>query len=144
MRNYEELFVFFEEELTKQNFNHQPLELYAPIKYTLKLGGKRIRPVLTLMSCEMFGGNAKDALPQAIAIELFHNFTLIHDDIMDDAPIRRGKESVFKKWNPNIAILSGDTLFALAYQYAQKADKKILPDILAVLSSQKFFLVTRP
>ena len=134
MRNYEELFTFFEEELAKQNFNHQPLELYAPIIYTLKLGGKRIRPVLTLMACEMFGGNAIDALPQAIAIELFHNFTLIHDDIMDDAPIRRGQESVFKKWNPNIAILSGDTLFALAYQYAQKADKRILPDILSIFN----------
>lgn len=134
MRNYEELFVFFEEELAKQNFNYQPLELYAPIKYTLKLGGKRIRPVLTLMACEMFGGNAIDSLPQAIAIELFHNFTLIHDDIMDDAPIRRGQESVFKKWNPNIAILSGDTLFALAYQYAQKADKRILPDILSIFN----------
>ena len=86
------------------------------------------------MTCEMFGGSATEALPQAIAIELFHNFTLIHDDIMDNAPIRRGKQSVFKKWNENIAILSGDTLFALAYQYAQQADKDILPDILTVFN----------
>lgn len=134
MRGYEELFSFFKDHLQQQKFDHQPRELYAPIEYTLKLGGKRIRPVLTLMSCEMFGGNAQDALPQAIAIELFHNFTLIHDDIMDDAPIRRGKQSVFKKWNPNIAILSGDTLFALAYQYAQQADNVLLPDILSVFN----------
>lgn len=134
MRNYEDLFSFFEKELARQEFSQQPLELYAPIKYTLKLGGKRIRPVLTLMACEMFGGNASTALPQAIAIELFHNFTLIHDDIMDDAPIRRGKQSVFKKWNPNIAILSGDTLFALAYRYAQQADNMILADILSVFN----------
>ena len=86
MRGYDKLLPFFEEHLEKQKFDHDPYELYAPIAYTLKLGGKRIRPVLTLMACEMFGGYAKDALPQAIAIELFHNFTLIHDDIKDDAP----------------------------------------------------------
>ena len=134
MRGYDKLLPFFEEHLEKQKFDHDPYELYAPIAYTLKLGGKRIRPVLTLMACEMFGGYAKDALPQAIAIELFHNFTLIHDDIMDDAPLRRGEESVYKKWNSNIAILSGDTLFALAYQYAQQAEKEILPDILNVFN----------
>ena len=134
MRGYKELFPLFEEHLKKQKFNHQPKELYAPIAYTLQLGGKRIRPVLTLLSCEMFGGKAIDALPQAIAIELFHNFTLIHDDIMDNAPIRRGKKSVFKKWNSNIAILSGDTLFALAYQYAQQAKTEILPDILNIFN----------
>ena len=134
MRGYEDLFPFFEKHLDEQRFNHQPNELYDPIIYTVKIGGKRIRPVLTLMSCEMFGGDAAKALPQAIAVELFHNFTLIHDDIMDDAPLRRGKESVFKKWNPNIAILSGDTLFALAYQYAQQADRNILPEILDVFN----------
>jgi geranylgeranyl diphosphate synthase type II len=135
MRGYDELFRFFEENLVEQKFSHQPIELYGPITYTLKLGGKRIRPVLTLMSCEMYGGKASDALPQAIAIELFHNFTLIHDDIMDNAPLRRGKKSVFKKWNPNIAILSGDTLFALAYQYAQQANRNILPEILSVFNN---------
>ncbi len=86
------------------------------------------------MACELFGGNIEDALPQAMAIEMFHNFTLIHDDIMDNAPLRRGKESVFKKWNPSVAILSGDTLFALAYQYVQKADKDILPDVLDIFN----------
>jgi geranylgeranyl diphosphate synthase type II len=134
MGNYEELIVYFEKQLSKQAFGHQPGELYAPISYTVGLGGKRIRPILTLMSCELFGGKKEEALSQAIAIELFHNFTLIHDDIMDNAPIRRGKETVFKKWNANIAILSGDTLFALAYQYAQQARIDILPETLAVFS----------
>jgi geranylgeranyl diphosphate synthase type II len=82
----------------------------------------------------MYCGDFKRALPQSIAIELFHNFTLIHDDIMDNAPIRRGKKTVFKKWNSNIAILSGDTLFALAYHYAQQAEKEILPEILSVFN----------
>jgi len=134
MEGYEDLIIFFEEKLEKQAFGHQPGELYAPIRYTINLQGKRIRPILTLMACELFGGNKEEALSQAIAIELFHNFTLIHDDIMDNAPIRRGKETVFKKWNSNIAILSGDTLFALAYQYAQNARIEILPETLAVFS----------
>lgn len=125
---------YFEKHLETQKFDHQPVELYEPIQYTLMLPGKRIRPVLTLMACELFDGIIENALPQAIAIELFHNFTLIHDDIMDNAPIRRGKKTVFKKWNSNIAILSGDTLFALAYQYVQLADKQVLPEILSVFN----------
>lgn len=134
MKNYEQLLEYFEEQLNKIVYNDKPLELYSPIKYTLGFGGKRIRPVTTLMGCELFCNDFTKALPQAIAIELFHNFTLIHDDIMDNAPIRRGKETVFKKWNSNIAILSGDTLFALAYQYAQQADKEILHDTLNVFN----------
>lgn len=134
MKNYEQLVEYFEGQLHKIKYNNKPLELYSPIKYTLSFGGKRIRPVTTLMGCELFCDDYKKALPQAIAIEMFHNFTLIHDDIMDDAPIRRGKETVFKKWNSNIAILSGDTLFALAYQYAQQADKNILPHTLRIFN----------
>ena len=134
MKGYKELYAYFESKLKQQAFDNKPSELYAPIQYTLALGGKRIRPVLTLMACELFGGQIEKALPQAIAIELFHNFTLIHDDIMDDAPLRRGKETVFKKWNNNIAILSGDTLFALAYQYVQQTDTNILPVTLSVFN----------
>lgn len=134
MNNYESLIEYFEEKLEEIEYNNEPIELYQPIKYTLGFGGKRIRPVTTLMGCELFSNEYKKALPQAIAIELFHNFTLIHDDIMDNAPIRRGKETVFKKWDSNIAILSGDTLFALAYQYAQQADKEILQDTLTVFN----------
>ncbi len=135
MKNYEQLIEYFEEQLKTIKYKNDPLELYSPITYTLGFGGKRIRPVTTLMGCELFCGDYSKALPQAIAIELFHNFTLIHDDIMDNAPIRRGRETVYKKWNSNIAILSGDTLFALAYQYAQQADKEILHDILSVFNN---------
>ncbi len=129
-----QLSEYFEKELARQHFGGFPSQLYEPIEYTLKLGGKRIRPVLTLMGCCLFDNDLAKALPQAIAIELFHNFTLIHDDIMDNAPVRRGKKTVFKKWNQNTAILSGDTLFAKAYQYAQMADKEILGEVLSVFS----------
>lgn len=134
MNGFEHLTAFFENKLKEQKFGNKPSELYLPISYTLSLCGKRIRPILTLMACEMYCGNYERALPQAIAIELFHNFTLIHDDIMDNAPIRRGKQTVYKKWDSNIAILSGDTLFALAYHYAQQANKEILPEILGVFN----------
>lgn len=134
MSNYEQLITYFEEQLNNITYNNKPIELYDPIRYTLGIGGKRIRPVTTLMGCELFCGDYAKALPQAIAIELFHNFTLIHDDIMDNAPIRRGKETVYRKWDANIAILSGDTLFALAYQYAMQANNEILKDILEVFN----------
>jgi len=134
MHSFDELLSFFEDRLKQEKFSRDPEELYSPINYTLDLGGKRIRPVLTLMACDMFGGDINKALPQAIAIEMFHNFTLIHDDIMDNAPIRRGKQTVYKKWSPNIAILSGDTLFAYAYQYAQKADTNVLRNVLSVFN----------
>jgi len=96
MNNYEQLVEYFEIRLHQIEYNNKPIELYSPIKYTLGFGGKRIRPVTTLMGCELFCEDFEKAMPQAIAIELFHNFTLIHDDIMDNAPIRRGKETVFK------------------------------------------------
>lgn len=95
----------------------QPNLLYDPIVYGLSQGGKRIRPLLTLMGCELFGGDIEKALYPAVGVEIFHNFTLLHDDIMDKAPIRRGQPTVYKKWNENIAILSGDAMFALAYGF---------------------------
>jgi geranylgeranyl diphosphate synthase type II len=98
-------------------FPAEPADLYNPISYTLALGGKRLRPLLVLASCQMFGGDTSDAINPAIGIELFHNFTLLHDDIMDEAPLRRGKETVYKKWNSNVAILAGDTMFAIANKY---------------------------
>ncbi|HKJ31851.1 MAG TPA: polyprenyl synthetase family protein [Balneolales bacterium] len=107
-----------------------PESLYKPVHYTLKLGGKRIRPNLVLLSCGMTGGDPEEALPAAIAIELLHNFTLIHDDIMDQADTRRGKESVYKKWDESTAILSGDVMFAYAsrqlkyYGYSNKYSKE--------------------
>jgi len=111
--------------LSKENFNKSPTNLYDPIDYTLKLGGKRLRPILALAACDLFGGSIDDALKPAIGLEIFHNFTLLHDDIMDEAPQRRGKATVYKKWNANIAILSGDTMFALAYQYIGMARKNL-------------------
>ncbi len=95
----------------------QPLELYQPVDYCLSNGGKRIRPLMTLLGCKLFGGDPALAVSPALGLELFHNFTLMHDDIMDNAPIRRGRPSVHVKWNANTAILSGDVLFALAYKH---------------------------
>jgi len=100
----------------------------------MDLGGKRLRPLLTLMSCDMFGGRIEDALAPAMGLELFHNFTLLHDDIMDQAPIRRGKETVFKKWNTNSAILSGDTLFVMAYELVTKTTPALLPQVLELFN----------
>jgi geranylgeranyl diphosphate synthase type II len=116
------------------NFHFQPSSLYDPIKYMIELGGKRLRPSLTLMSCDMFGGRIDNALAPAMGLELFHNFTLLHDDIMDQAPIRRGKETVFKKWNTNSAILSGDTLFVMAYELVTKTTPALLPQVLELFN----------
>lgn len=101
-------------------FPDEPVLLYDPVRYTLSLGGKRIRPLLCLAACDLFGGDIDNAIGPAIGLELFHNFTLLHDDIMDAAPLRRGKETVYKKWNTNVAILSGDTMFAIANRYMLK------------------------
>ena len=100
-----------------ENFISDPAELYEPIQYTLALGGKRLRPTLLLAACDMFGGDIPKASSAAVGIEVFHNFTLLHDDLMDKSLLRRGKETVYRRWNENIAILSGDTMFALAYRY---------------------------
>jgi geranylgeranyl diphosphate synthase type II len=134
MHRIEELHNIIKNNIEKLDYKLEPAELYEPIKYTLSFGGKRIRPVLTLLACDLFGGNIEDAVNSAIALELFHNFTLIHDDIMDKAPLRRGKPTVYKKWNTDIAILSGDTLFAKAYQIAIKTKEEYLKKVLNVLT----------
>jgi geranylgeranyl diphosphate synthase type II len=113
----------------------EPKRLYEPIRYTLASGGKRIRPVLVLAACNAFSESIEKALNPALAIELFHNFTLIHDDIMDNAPIRRNNPTVFAKWNSDIAILSGDALSILAYQLLSKTDKEFLIPVLNVFNS---------
>jgi geranylgeranyl diphosphate synthase type II len=120
--------------ISNQEFKRKPQRLYDPIAYTMNHGGKRLRPLLTLMACDLFDGDVEKALYPALALEVFHNFTLVHDDIMDKAPLRRGRETVFKKWDSNIAILSGDTMFALAYQYALRTDYQLVPKILEVFS----------
>lgn len=114
--------------------NQEPQNLYEPIKYILSLGGKRIRPVLTLMSSEIFNCNYKKALPAATAVEVFHNFSLIHDDIMDDAPLRRGNETVHEKWNINTGILSGDAMLILAYQYFEQYEPIIFRELAKLFS----------
>lgn len=108
----------------------EPKELYLPIQYTISNAGKRFRPVVMMMSCDLLNGDFADAIHPAVSLELLHNFTLIHDDIMDQAPLRRGRETVYRKWNSNIAILSGDTLFAMAYDYLIRTDPRVLPDLL--------------
>ncbi len=99
-----------------------PKNLYLPIEYILGLGGKRLRPILVFMGVTAFGEDYKEALDASLAIELFHNFTLLHDDIMDEAPLRRGRETVHEKWDVNTAILSGDAMFILAYQLLESYD----------------------
>lgn len=107
---------FFEIALENSYSTSPPAALYQPIYYLLNLGGKRLRPILTLMAADIFGNNHRKAIDAALAVEIFHNFTLMHDDIMDSAPLRRGSATVHNKWNTNTAILSGDAMMILAYQ----------------------------
>lgn len=124
----------FNKALEDEKINNKPPELYDPIKYILSIGGKRIRPTMLLMACDLFGGDFREAMPAALAIEMFHNFTLVHDDIMDKAPLRRGKETVYKKWNTNIAILTGDTMMPLAYDFILHINDSKLKDVLKVFN----------
>ena len=112
----------------------QPKNLYEPIQYILSLGGKRMRPVLTLMAADVFNADCKKALPAAIAVEMFHNFSLVHDDIMDDAPLRRGNETVHEKWDVNTGILSGDAMLILAYQYFEEYEPDVFRDLAKLFS----------
>lgn len=118
-----------ERHLEKIRFPEQPSELYDPVRYILSIGGKRIRPALTLLACDMFAGSVDSALNPAIAIEIFHNFTLLHDDIMDRSELRRGNETVHIKWNENVAILSGDVMSILASRYMNEAPGAVLRNV---------------
>jgi geranylgeranyl diphosphate synthase type II len=113
-----------------REIDRPPHELYQPVSYTLKLGGKRIRPLLVLIGCDLFDGPTDDAVWPALGIEVFHNFTLLHDDIMDLAPIRRNQPTVHKKWNSNIAILSGDAMFVKSCQIMARTRKDAIPGVL--------------
>ncbi|MEZ4810045.1 MAG: polyprenyl synthetase family protein [Allomuricauda sp.] len=112
----------------------EPKNLYEPIQYILGLGGKRLRPVLTLMTAELFGAKAEDAMGAALAIEMFHNFSLVHDDIMDAAPLRRGKSTVHEKWDVNTGILSGDAMLILAYQFFEGYPPEIFKELTKLFS----------
>jgi len=125
---------FFSDYIESQKIGRDPESLYKPIEYILSLGGKRIRPILTLMACDIFGKDVKKALPAAAAVEVFHNFSLIHDDIIDKAPLRRGNPTVHEKWNINTGILSGDAMLILAYRYFEQYEPKIFKELAKLFS----------
>ena len=131
MENYSELFLNY---IKSFRFKETPVGLYEPINYLLELGGKRVRPQLTLMATDIFGGNLKKSLPSALSVELFHNFTLMHDDIMDDAPLRRGQQTVHERWNINTGILAGDTMLVQAYQSLEAYPDELFGKLTRLLS----------
>lgn len=121
-----------EEGLLSLQLPSSPTNLYDPIRYMLSIGGKRMRPVLLLMGAEMFGVDQQQALAPALGIEVFHNFTLLHDDIMDKAPLRRGNPTVHEKWSPDIAILSGDTMFVKSCQLMMQVPPSVMPAVMSL------------
>jgi len=121
-------------EIAQTIYGKEPLELYDPIKYIMDLGGKRMRPLLTLLSYYIFDENYNKIIKPAVAVEVFHNFTLMHDDIMDKAALRRNKATVHEKWNSNIAILSGDVMLVKAYQQMMQVDEKYLKHVLELFN----------
>ncbi|TXH30990.1 MAG: polyprenyl synthetase family protein [Cyclobacteriaceae bacterium] len=123
-----------ESEIKNQQFGSQPKSLYEPIRYIMALGGKRMRPLLTTLAYSLYRNDVEKVLKYAAAVEAFHNFTLMHDDIMDNAPLRRGKSTVHEKWNVNTAILSGDVMLVKVYGMFLDLDKDILPTALGLFS----------
>jgi geranylgeranyl diphosphate synthase type II len=123
------------ESIKKGGVKKEPTNLYEPISYTLNLGGKRIRPALLMLANNLFGGKDDAAIDSALAIEVFHNFTLLHDDIMDEAPLRRGHPSVYKKWNTNVAILSGDVMLMQSIQLLSKKNHPNLHQVLNIFNT---------
>lgn len=135
MRKIDDLKDLIDNEIRKQNRMLEPKELYEPIWYSLTGGGKRLRPVFVLMGCQLFDENVEKALLPAIGIEMFHNFTLLHDDIMDKAFLRRNRPTVHIKWDVNRGILSGDALAIQSNIFIASCDKEILPDVLNVFNT---------
>jgi len=132
IKQFQEVFL---EYLHQHPFQFEPKELYEPVDYILQLGGKRMRPIMLLMSHFLFNNKFRKALPAAYAVEIFHNFSLLHDDIMDESPLRRGEPTVHEKWNVNTGILSGDVMLIYAYDYFLKLDDHSrLPEILQVFN----------
>jgi len=134
MKQLTELHALVSKAVDELTFPAYPTDLYEPISYILSLGGKRLRPALLLMACDLFGGDVEKAIEPALAIEVFHNFTLMHDDIMDKAPLRRGKVTVHEKWNANVAILSGDAMMVEANKFMMKVDDAILRRVMDVFN----------
>ena len=133
-RTNNEILELFESALAQLRMPEEPELLYMPIIYSMSGGGKRLRPVLLLITAEAFGGSVEEAMPAALAVEIFHNFTLLHDDIMDNADVRRGKPSVFAKWGGNVALLSGDAMLISAYKSLVKVSSERLPRVLNIFS----------
>ena len=121
-------------EILQLNWKREPYGLYEPIEYTLAAGGKRVRPQLAMIACELFGGKAEEIAPAAMALEVFHNFTLLHDDVMDHAEVRRGRPTVHIKWNENTAILSGDQMLIEAYKLLSGVPADKLPAVLQLFN----------
>ena len=134
LKSIEELQGILSQAIEELDLKDEPSELYDPIRYLVSIGGKHLRPVLVLMIADMYELDLTKVMPQALGVELFHNFTLMHDDIMDEAPIRRGKPTVHEKWNTNVAILSGDVLFVKSYQLIVKAESRFLHKILELFN----------
>lgn len=134
MYSFKELQDIVQNEIDGLEFSTPPEGLFEPMKYILGIGGKRLRPILVLLSANLFKENLSKVYLPAIGIEVFHNFTLLHDDVMDNAPIRRSKATVHEKWNSNVAILSGDAMSIKAYQYIVSCEDKHLRDVLTVFN----------
>jgi len=134
MIRFNEIQELVADEFNRLHLNDKPNELYEPINYILGMGGKRIRPVLTLMSCSLFTDNLQACIRPAIGMEMFHNFTLIHDDIMDNANMRRNKPTVHSKWNNNVGILSGDAMCIKAYDYVMSCPDLVFKDVFRIFN----------
>lgn len=137
MQAYSYLFNTLNQAIDEQQFalgTSSPTEMYEPMSYIIGLGGKRVRPLLTLVGCDLFNANPDNAVHAALAVELFHNFSLIHDDILDKAPLRRGNMTVHEKWNHNIALLSGDGMMVKAFDVLARSNKQHIPELLSLFS----------
>lgn len=134
MHSYNDYLALVNQAIAAIDYPTRPATLYAPIAYTMSLGGKRLRPVLTLMTCEALGGTAERAIDAAVGLEMFHNFTLLHDDVMDRADVRRGQPTVHCKWNDNVAILSGDAMLTMATQLIARVDERHLPQAMTLFN----------
>ena len=134
MLDSKEILERVNQELAHLSFEREPRGLYDPVRYVLSLGGKRIRPVLMLMAYGMYKRDLSPCIPAALGLEVYHNYTLLHDDLMDNAEVRRGKPCVHKKWDDNTAILSGDAMLVLAYQLMQECPVEVMPQVMAVFT----------
>ena len=135
MQSIKQLQNLINKAIAESNYPESPAELYQPISYLMDLGGKRLRPACLLMACNLFNPDISKAIKPALGIEVFHNFTLMHDDIMDNAPLRRGQPTVHQKWNQSVAILSGDVMLVESYKLMMQVDPEIIVQILEIFNA---------